>query len=110
LHEIDLDRGSHPQTGGIVATGGVMAANPHCVYILESISEPARHYTGLTSDIPARIAWHNAGLSSHTAKHRPWRLLVSMNFADSGTAIHFERYLKSGSGRAFARRHFSYRD
>ena len=33
-------------------------------------------------------------------------LVVSLEFADATVAGRFERYLKSGSGRAFARRHF----
>ena len=35
-----------------------------------------------------------------------WSLVVSLEFADSQLAGRFERYLKSGSGRAFAKRHF----
>jgi hypothetical protein len=41
-----------------------------------------------------------------TISHRPWSLVVSLEFADAVTARRFERYLKSGSGRAFAKRHF----
>ena len=77
-----------------------------CVYVLESISEPARHYTGLSQDAVARLGFHNAGLCVHTSKHRPWKLLVSMTFGDPACALRFEKYLKSGSGRAFARKHF----
>jgi hypothetical protein len=33
-------------------------------------------------------------------------LVVQLEFADEQTARRFERYLKSGSGRAFAKRHF----
>jgi peptidoglycan-N-acetylglucosamine deacetylase len=61
----------------------------------------------LTSDVGARLAWHNAGRSHHTSKHAPWRLLVSLEFPEQASAARFERYLKSGSGRAFARRHFA---
>jgi predicted GIY-YIG superfamily endonuclease len=61
----------------------------------------------LTSDVRRRLAAHNAGESPHTRKHRPWRLLVvALEFADSERAIAFEAYLKSGSGRAFMKRHF----
>jgi putative endonuclease len=80
---------------------------PSCVYVLESVNEPARHYTGITSNAGARLQSHNAGLCRHTAKHRPWWLLVAIEFTDTDTAIRFEKYLKSGSGRAFARRHFA---
>jgi predicted GIY-YIG superfamily endonuclease len=93
--------------GSAIARRVAMSTPPRFIYILESLSEPARHYTGLSSDVAARLAWHNAGLSTHTAKYRPWRLLVTMEFADTDMAVRFETYLKSGSGRAFARRHFS---
>jgi putative endonuclease len=77
------------------------------VYVLESLLNPNRHYTGLTSRSDGRLDWHNAGLSYHTSKFRPWRLIVSVEFASESLASRFERYLKSGSGRAFAKRHFS---
>ena len=76
------------------------------VYVLESIVTPDRHYTGLSSAPIERLEWHNALRSAHTSKHAPWRLLVSIEFADTNTAVRFEKYLKSGSGRAFAKRHF----
>ena len=76
------------------------------VYVLQSLSNPARHYTGITTNVDIRLAWHNAGLCPHSAKHRPWRLNVAIMFADDTSALRFEKYLKSGSGRAFAKRHF----
>lgn len=76
------------------------------VYVLRSEIDPARHYVGATSDVPARLTAHNAGESSHTSKHRPWRLVVALEFRSEEIALRFERYLKSGSGRAFAKRHF----
>jgi hypothetical protein len=42
----------------------------------------------------------------HTAPRRPWHRHVIIEFPDEARAIRFERYLKSGSGRAFAKRHF----
>ncbi|MBN1268776.1 MAG: GIY-YIG nuclease family protein [Kiritimatiellae bacterium] len=42
------------------------------VYILQSLSEPRCHYTGLTDDLRARLTLHNRGACAHTAKHRPW--------------------------------------
>ena len=83
-----------------------MTNSKRFVYILTSESQPARYYTGLTSDVAARLAAHNAGLSKHTASGRPWRLVVTLDFADQERAELFERYLKSGSGRAFSSRHF----
>ena len=79
---------------------------PDIVYILRSQSQPHRWYTGLTSDVLARVAAHNRGESNHTATGRPWTLVASIEFASTRTAKAFEAYLKSGSGRAFAERHF----
>ena len=76
------------------------------VYILRSLSEPKRPYIGLTHDVRARLADHNAGRCPHTARYRPWHLHVTIELPDEQRAIEFERYLKSGSGRAFAKRHF----
>jgi putative endonuclease len=76
------------------------------VYVLRSESDPDRHYVGVTSDVEARLAWNNDGPSGATTHYRPWKVIVSVEFLDEGTAVRFEQYLKSGSGRAFARRHF----
>ncbi len=76
------------------------------VYILKSVNDPHQYYVGVTSDLAARLNAHNAGLSPHTASHRPWRTLVCIEFDDEEPAFRFERYLKTGSGREFARRHF----
>jgi predicted GIY-YIG superfamily endonuclease len=76
------------------------------VYILKSVQNPEEYYVGVTSDPKARLQAHNAGLSPHTASHRPWRILVCIEFDDEEPALRFERYLKTGSGREFARRHF----
>lgn len=76
------------------------------VYILRSDVDPDRHYTGLTSDVARRLHWHNTGPSGVTIRYRPWSLVVALQFADATLARRFERYLKSGSGLAFAKRHF----
>ena len=76
------------------------------VYVVRSERDPDRHYTGLTRDVPRRVTLHNTAKSGHTVDYRPWRLVVAIECADEGTARRFERYLKSGSGRAFAKRHF----
>ena len=80
------------------------------VYILRSESDSARHYVGRTSNVDERLDWHNAGPSGYTVRHRPWSLVVSLEFPDERVAARFERYLKSGSGRAFAKRHFAFQD
>jgi putative endonuclease len=77
------------------------------VYVLRSESNRERRYVGITNDLKERLKWHNGGPSGYTTSYRPWSLLVSVEFSDERTALRFERYLKSGSGRAFANRHFS---
>ena len=76
------------------------------MYLLKSTADGERYYTGLTHDVQARLNAHNDGICPHTSKHRPWELHVAIQFPDERRAIAFERYLKSGSGRAFAKRHF----
>ena len=76
------------------------------VYVLRSDVDPNRHYVGLTSDVERRLHWHNTAPSGVTVHNRPWSLVVSLEFADAAIAARFERYLKTGSGRAFAARHF----
>lgn len=76
------------------------------VYILQSISNSNRHYSGITEDLEARLQKHNAGEVSHTKKHTPWTIKNYIAFEDHEKAFAFEKYLKSGSGRAFAKKHF----
>lgn len=76
------------------------------VYLLRSLRNPNRTYAGITRNLRARLNAHNAGLSLHTANYRPWELVVAIHFPDTKAGYAFEQYLKSGSGQAFARRHF----
>ena len=76
------------------------------VYIIRSEKNGMR-YVGSTSDVARRVATHNSGGSEFTAPHRPWSILASIEFPAEQAAIRFERYLKTGSGRAFAKRHFT---
>jgi len=77
----------------------------HYVYLLKSQSHPAQTYIGSTSDLRQRLKEHNEGHSPQTAKFRPWTLIAYIALTEEGTAIAFEKYLKSGSGRAFTKRH-----
>ena len=76
------------------------------VYILRSASDPDRHYVGITEDFDERLHWHNEGPSGFTVANRPWLPVVVLEFPTGEAATRFERYLKTGSGRAFAKRHF----
>ncbi len=73
------------------------------VYVLQSIDNPDRHYIGITSDLRRRLQKHNDGDVSHTSKFRPWSITTYVAFTDRDRALAFEKYLKSGSGRAFAK-------
>ena len=76
----------------------------HYVYILESLSVVGRHYVGVTADLRDRLGRHNRGEVKHTSKFVPWSIKTYLAFSDPEKAFDFERYLKSGSGRAFAKK------
>ncbi|MGD0192576.1 MAG: GIY-YIG nuclease family protein [Rhizomicrobium sp.] len=74
------------------------------VYILRSIENPNRHYVGITGDLRSRLKRHNAGEVLHTSKYMPWTIKSYIAFSDESKAHAFEKYLKSPSGRAFAKK------
>ncbi|MFN4025311.1 MAG: GIY-YIG nuclease family protein [Hyphomonas sp.] len=74
------------------------------VYIIRSQSTPGQIYIGASGDLKQRIADHNASKSPHTAKYVPWKMEWYCAFPDKHAALAFEKYLKSHSGRAFARK------
>jgi len=76
------------------------------VYLIQSIRFPQQRYRGVTEDVDRRLREHNAGSVVSTARFAPWRLVVAIRFEADARAIQLEKYLKSGSGHAFAERHF----
>lgn len=74
------------------------------VYILQSQKDPDRYYTGSTNDLDRRLKEHNFGHSVHTNKFRPWVIKTFVAFSEPDKADEFELFLKSGSGRAFAKK------
>lgn len=74
------------------------------VYFLRSINFPKQTYIGHTDNLKERLETHNSGGSIHTAQHRPWRLIMYLAFSEQQKAKDFEKYLKSQSGRAFAKK------
>jgi len=74
------------------------------VYILQADQMPERFYIGLTEDLKQRLVKHNAGEVPHTAEFKPWRIKTAIAFTNRTRAAEFERYLKSPSGRAFAKK------
>ena len=75
------------------------------VYLIQSVDHPGQRYIGLAADLEDRLSKHNEGGSPHTSKFRPWKLVAFTGFQDEEKAAAYERYLKSGSGRAFASNH-----
>ena len=73
-------------------------------YILQSENYPNRFYTGFTENLEPRLKAHNAGQAPHTAKYKPWRIKTAIAFIDRQKALDFEKYLKSPSGRVFAKK------
>ena len=80
--------------------------NFYYVYILIDTETEMRHYVGFTQDLSERLAKHNAGEVPHTSKFKPWRIQTAIAFDCKEKAVAFEDYLKSGSGREFAKRNF----
>ncbi|MFZ5835633.1 MAG: GIY-YIG nuclease family protein [Pseudomonadota bacterium] len=78
----------------------------HYVYLIRSISHPEQKYAGITTDLKKRLTDHNSGQSKHTAKFIPWELVTYHAFQDKYKAYEFEKYLKTGSGKAFANKRF----
>ena len=77
----------------------------HYVCTLEPLSCPNQIDTGQTQDLMQRLKEHNSGHVPHTSKFTPWQIRSATAFRSKERALAFERYLKSGSGRAFLKRH-----
>jgi putative endonuclease len=92
--------------GGHLRRDGLLGGAMRYVYLLQSQVDPQQTYVGSTGNLTRRLAEHNAGKCRHTRKHAPWTCVVALRFAVETKANRFEQYLKTGSGRAFANRHF----
>ena len=76
----------------------------HHVYILRCSN--GTWYTGCTNDLDDRLVRHSKGMVQYTSDKLPVECICAMGFQDKYKAFNFEKYLKTGSGRAFMRRHF----
>ncbi len=74
------------------------------IYILQSLTD-GTFYTGITKDLVRRLKDHNSGTSKYTNSKRPYKIVWYCVFKDKTKAFKFEKYLKQGSGFAFARKH-----
>jgi putative endonuclease len=77
------------------------------VYVLQSLAHPDRQFVESAAQVASRVATHNAGHSPLTASYRPWRLVAVVQFGSEDAAVRFEKFLKTGAGRALARQYFS---
>ena len=74
------------------------------VYFLEL--KNGDHYVGSTNDLRRRFASHQKGQVTSTRQYLPLSLQSYVAVADEPTARALERYFKSGSGKAFAKKRF----
>lgn len=74
------------------------------VYLLQSKNDPNQKYVGYTTNIIQRLKQHNSGNVSSTTQNKPWKLITYIAFSCAEQAIAFEKYIKVGSGHAFAKR------
>jgi predicted GIY-YIG superfamily endonuclease len=74
------------------------------VYILQSQACPDHYYSGFTENLESRLKAHNQSQCPHSAKYRLWKIKTAIAFTDRQKALYFERYLKTSSGRAFAKK------
>lgn len=75
------------------------------VYILNEL-DVDQFYVGFTSDLKKRLNQHIQG-RTHSIQGRKWKIKAYFAFSDKLIALKFEKYLKSGSGRAFCIKHFT---
>ena len=73
------------------------------VYILRCVD--GTNYTGCTKNLIRRLERHQKGYIHYTKTRLPIQLVTFTSFNDKYKAFKFEKYLKSGSGRAFMKRH-----
>jgi predicted GIY-YIG superfamily endonuclease len=74
------------------------------VYILQCNN--GQYYKGCTSNLEERLERHTKGYVDATKHLLPVTLVTYIAFTDKLKAFAFEKYLKSGSGRAFSAKHF----
>jgi len=63
-------------------------------------------YTGCTKSIENRLKRHENGEVLYTSSRLPVQLITYIAFNNKYNAFAFEKYLKSGSGKAFSNKRF----
>ena len=75
------------------------------MYYVYSLKCKDGYYVGCTDDLKDRIDRHQKGHVPATAKRLPVKLDFYVAIENKYKAFEFEKYLKSGSGRAFINKH-----
>ncbi len=78
--------------------------NFQIVYLLKC--SDGTTYTGCTSNLEQRLSAHNKGEVGYTKTRLPIELITYIYFSDKVKSFQFEKYLKSGSGKAFLNKRF----
>ncbi|MEA1929505.1 MAG: GIY-YIG nuclease family protein [Patescibacteria group bacterium] len=74
------------------------------MYYVYSLKCKNGFYVGCTDNLKDRLARHQKGHVPATASRLPVKLDFYVAINDKYTAFNFEKYLKSGSGRAFVKK------
>ena len=77
------------------------------MYYVYSLKCKDGYYIGCTDDLKDRIDRHKKGYVPATKNRLPIKLEFYIAISDKYKAFEFEKYLKSSSGRAFIKKHFS---
>lgn len=79
------------------------------VYFLKSMKKLNYIYTGYTNDLERRLKEHNSINSKlSTSAYKPFEIISYIVIQDRNIAVNLERYFKTGSGRAFLKKHFCF--
>ena len=70
---------------------------PYYVYILRSLRDQ-KHYIGSSSDVNARLNFHNAGLQRSTCNRIPFIIILYEEYGSKKEALKREKKIKSWKG------------
>jgi putative endonuclease len=74
------------------------------VYVLRSLKD-GKFYTGMTADLERRLEEHNRGITRSTRSRKPFIVIYKETTTNRIEARKREKYLKSGAGREFIKKH-----
>jgi len=78
---------------------------PFQTYVL--VSDEFYHYTGHTLDLNLRLECHAQKTTHFTKKGTNWKIIYSKEFSTRSDAIRHEKWLKSGVGRDWLKKHIA---